>query len=69
MPTEPFVEAVDDGADRAGVAHAFMREEPKDAVVVVAGRQATDQVRIGVRGDARQDGDSEARADPRQQAA
>ena len=67
MLAEAFVEEVDHSAHPRSVANAFMSEEPKHPLMVAARWKAAYEVGIGVGNNAGQDGDAEARADPRKQ--
>ena len=48
LATQAFVKKVDDCADAGRLAHAFVSQQPENTAVVIAGRNASDQIRIGV---------------------
>src|SRR6185369_16552096 len=60
MAAEAFVEKIDRRPDARLVAHPLVRQQPQDPSMLRARRDAADKVGIGIRHDARQDGDSKA---------
>ena len=66
VPAEAFVKEVDHGSHARHMAAALVGEQPQDPAVVRPRRHAADKVRVGVGGNARKDGDPEARTHPRQ---
>ena len=60
VSAQTFIEEVDDGADSRRVADALVCEQPEYSAVIVSRRNALDEVRIGIRDDARQNRDPEA---------
>ena len=69
MPAEPVVQEIDDGPYARRVPAAFMRQEPEDASVLGPGRQALDQICVGVADDAGENRYPKARANAGQEPA
>ena len=67
MAAQSLVEEINHRPNSRRVPYPLVCEEPESPLMVGSGRKASNEVGIGVSDDARQDRDSETRADSRKQ--